>query len=349
MSEASRMRACWLLVDLDVVESILSHLHSADDIVMAERTCTHLCQVVRRSARVWHAVAQRHIRCARNLLDAETRSDWRFWRAVCVDACSSRGAHPGLSALSDSLLDDGQGICTFPPHGQNVLSRNLFSEWCSEPIDNGDPTRATATLTFVQLGLKSTMDELEYTGCLISEVRIQSGVDPIASAVGGARVACSPREASATFECAGATFCTPPCRVAASELEQTIAKFEPPLLLSPGLVPPFGKLTLTLVGAHATGRVRLVRVRVLGKQIYAIDYRTSRPHSRTLLRQGIHGFSASEPHRPYAEHEVRRLARAWLVSDRLDRPPAWSMAHAPAHGPRTLATGVPRVRRARGI
>ena len=289
VNSAQGMPLLLLELDDDGLEGILSAL-SAVDLVMAERTCRVLARVVRHSARVWHMVALKHVECPRSMLDAETKADWRFWRGVCVALTEG-------SSNYDDLLGHGNGICTassengisFDPNYLLVDDTTTF--WASAPINEDDAMHAQMQLSFHQLfSTEPTAEELEYLGCLVSEVRLTPHV---LRSLPGQRPSSlkvfSPREAAVAFTCNGVIHQVSPRRIAHAEGEQIIARFDPPLLLSPGFAALHGgKMTVTLIGAYckqppawsateppaAASRysVRLSRLRCLGRQIRCLDF-----------------------------------------------------------------------------
>ena len=265
-----------LEVDGDGLEAILSCLTTVD-LVMAERVCTVMAGVVRRSARVWHMVALQHVECPRSMLvDPESKSDWRFWRGVCVALTQSTSGF-------DDLLGNGNGICTTANDPNYLLLTDENTYWTSTPIEAEDAMHARTQLTFHQLfTTEPTAEELEYLGCLVSEVRLTPYVrrGPSPNPHDGDTVV-SPREVAVAFTCNGVTRQTPPRAVTHAAGEQVVASFDPPLLLSPGFAASHGQMTVTLIGAYSkespTGApsrysVRLSRLRCLGRQIRCLDY-----------------------------------------------------------------------------
>ena len=248
------------LLGTDELETILSHL-GATALVMAERTSRGLCQPVRGSSRVWHTIALQHAHCPTHMLDAEKRTDWRFWRGVVVAAASRH------APVTTSLLDGGLGLCSsassclgcrFQPN--NVLLDSNFDYWSSRP--HADGASAIETLTFHTLfesHATPTADEAEYLGCLISEVRITPHQTPawqlqLRRAPGQPLPPApvfAPLEACVAFECRGETTRTARQLISPIAEEQTICTFDPPLLLSPGMAPGYGALTITLFGTQA--------------------------------------------------------------------------------------------------
>ena len=251
MPTASDAGAPAILVVLgaDEKESTLSHL-DAVSLVQAERTCQELLHVVRGSARVWHQVALQRVLCPLRMLDAEKRTDWRFWRGVCVSTLQPTAVV--------SLLDEGLGLCSATSScqgaffvGNNVLLDTEDDCWSSGPIVDG--VRARESLSFHTLLESSpTADDVQYLGTLISEVRLRPYQSQMFR-MGWGRPIFAPDEASVAFECEGVTYDTQRQPIAPTAEYQVIATFDPPLLISPGMLPGYGKMTLTLYGAAAQG------------------------------------------------------------------------------------------------